>query len=506
MPYTINKFNGAQITVISDGTIDNTLDLKLIGKNYAGYGEVQNENFVFLLENFANTTPPPRPLTGQMWFDSANNKLKFYDGTKFRASGGAEASTLAPTGVSIGDFWFDPTNKQLWAWDGSAFVLIGPQGVAGSATTQMRSRSLRDTLGNSHAVIEAITNGQTIAFFSPDDVFTLSAEDLATLTGFNKIHPGVTLVYTNNDDPNHIGQTTSNHRFWGTATNSERLGGFASSEFLKTDQAAFTNIVTFSDAGFTVGSSSPPKLKVFNESAETPTFRNQDGGTLKFQTTVSSIVKTPLQIVNSDVKPGLDNDTDLGSASLKFKNVYAYTFNGVATQAQTLLVGSEFKSTSTEASSGTIVARTSVAEIINGTNITAGAVKGTFFVGTATAANYADLAEKYLPDAEYDVGTVVMIGGEKEITASTYGKRAIGVISENPAYMMNAELEGGVYVALKGRVPVKVSGPVAKGDSLVGASTGVASIVSNSGDTRVFAIALESNNSHDTKLVECLIL
>jgi hypothetical protein len=53
MAYTINKYDGSQVTVIADGTIDNTLDIKLIGKNYAGYGEVQNENLVFLLENFA---------------------------------------------------------------------------------------------------------------------------------------------------------------------------------------------------------------------------------------------------------------------------------------------------------------------------------------------------------------------------------------------------------------------------------------------------------------------
>ena len=63
MPYTINKYNGAQITVVADGTIDSTLDVKLIGKNYAGYGEVQNENLVFMLENFANNNPPPRPLS-----------------------------------------------------------------------------------------------------------------------------------------------------------------------------------------------------------------------------------------------------------------------------------------------------------------------------------------------------------------------------------------------------------------------------------------------------------
>ena len=51
MAYTINKYNAAQLTIVQDGTIDQTTDIKLVGKNYAGYGEVQNENFVFLLEN-----------------------------------------------------------------------------------------------------------------------------------------------------------------------------------------------------------------------------------------------------------------------------------------------------------------------------------------------------------------------------------------------------------------------------------------------------------------------
>lgn len=503
MPYTINKFNGSQISVISDGTIDNTLDLKLIGKNYAGYGEVQNENFVFLLENFSNNTPPPRPITGQLWYDNVNSKLKFYDGVRFRASGGAEASAIRPTGVSLGDFWFDSTNKQLWAFDGIEFVLIGPQGVPNAGTTQMKSRSVNDTLNNPHAIIEAIVNGSTIAVFSPDDVFTLNS--INPIEGFTNIHQGVTLAYTRDDSVNNIGKTTSNHRFWGTATNAERLDGYPASEFLRTSQAIFTSVVSFSDAGYTVGSSSPPVLKVFNESAETPIFRNQDNGTMKFQTTVSGITKTPLQLVNSDVRPGLDNDTDLGSASYKFKRVYAYEFIGPSTQSNSLLVGSEYKTASIESGAGTVVARTQVDESISGTNITAGAIKGTFFVGTATAANYADLAEKYLPDTEYEVGTVVVVGGDKEITESTYGQRAIGAISENPAYMMNAELEGGIYVALKGRVPVKVSGPINKGDRLVASYNGTAAQASVV-DHNVFAIALESSSLHDVKLVECLIL
>ena len=79
MAYTIDRYNKGQLTVIEDGTIDQSTDLKLVGKNYAGYGEIQNENFVFLLENFAGTVAPPRAISGQLWFDSGNSKLKFWE-------------------------------------------------------------------------------------------------------------------------------------------------------------------------------------------------------------------------------------------------------------------------------------------------------------------------------------------------------------------------------------------------------------------------------------------
>ena len=124
------------------------------------------------------------------------------------------------------------------------------------------------------------------------------------------------------------------------------------------------------------------------------------------------------------------------------------------------------------------------------------------FTGTATSALYADLAEKYLPDTEYSVGTVVMIGGEKEITSAQEDEKAIGVISENPAYMMNSELQGGQYVALKGRVPVKIDMPVKKGDKLIPSSNGFAKVSLNK-DWNIFAIALEDSNS---EFVEAIIL
>lgn len=507
MPYTINRYNGNVVTTVADGTVDTTTDLKLIGKNYAGYGEIQNENFLFLLENFSNPNPPPKPLSGQIWYDSTNSKLKFYDGGKFRTTGGAEIGTTAPSGLTTGDFWFDTANKQLYAWDGTAFVLVGPQGVAGSGTTQMISRSVKEAGSTAtHAIIEArvgtgIGTYQTVYVISPDSTFTLDPTN--PITGFTKIHQGITLAYTNDD-----GHTTDSHRFWGTATDADKLGGSPASEYIRTGSANFAGtLVQFDDVGFTVGAT--PKLKVFNSGNTTPTIQNQLNDTIVFQTTVSSATKTPMQLVGNDVLPGADassgTPSNIGSNALKFATVYATTFNGTATRADAIAVAGNYVTASSASSVGTIVARTSIDEVINGTTITAGAVKGTYFVGTATSANYADLAEKYLADAEYEVGTVLMVGGDNEVTACQVGFRAVGPVSDKPAYMMNSELEGGTYVALKGRVPVKVTGSVIKGQRMVSGPSGTAqAAMGNNADT--FAIALESNNDAGIKIVECLIL
>lgn len=131
-------------------------------------------------------------------------------------------------------------------------------------------------------------------------------------------------------------------------------------------------------------------------------------------------------------------------------------------------------------------------------------VWATFFKGTATTAQYADLAEKYLPDADYPEGTVMAIGGEKEVTAASHVDfRAIGVISLKPAYTMNEGLEGGVYIALKGRVPVRVKGMIKKGQPIgTGRSLGVGeyNVVNH------FAIALETKTTEEEGVIEALIL
>jgi hypothetical protein len=129
--------------------------------------------------------------------------------------------------------------------------------------------------------------------------------------------------------------------------------------------------------------------------------------------------------------------------------------------------------------------------------------------GVSSSARYADLAEKYLADKEYEVGTVMVVNelDVSEVRSSNIGERAIGVVSANPAYLMNTDLEGGTAIALKGRVPVKVFGPIKKGDRLEAFSKGMATKASEN-STNVFAIALESNTDDNLRinLIESVIL
>ena len=75
MPYIINKSNGIVITTVQDASLDQTTDLTFVGKNYAGYGEVQNENFLKLLENFSNISAPEKPILGQLWYNTQDKSL-----------------------------------------------------------------------------------------------------------------------------------------------------------------------------------------------------------------------------------------------------------------------------------------------------------------------------------------------------------------------------------------------------------------------------------------------
>lgn len=135
------------------------------------------------------------------------------------------------------------------------------------------------------------------------------------------------------------------------------------------------------------------------------------------------------------------------------------------------------------------------------------------FYGVSTQSKYADLAENYVADEVYSPGTVVIFGGSKEITTTTHlaDHRVAGVISTNPAHLMNGQLQGDTVlpVALRGRVPVHVVGPVAKGDLLVTSDLkGYAVSVSNdtSYGAKIFAKSLETNGDLGEKIIEAVIL
>lgn len=124
MAYVINKFNGEKLTVLEDGTLDTSTSLGLVGRNYTGYGEIQNENYVYLLENFANSTAPAKPVTGQTWYNTSTKTLSVYSGTGWAPAGGAVVSNTAPnTAVDAAS-----TNHSRLGWEKNFCPASGPLG------------------------------------------------------------------------------------------------------------------------------------------------------------------------------------------------------------------------------------------------------------------------------------------------------------------------------------------------------------------------------------------
>ena len=124
MAYIINRFDGTQLTIVDDGVLDISTPLGLIGRNYTGYGETQNENFVFLLENFANSSPPARALRGQIWYNTTERALKTYNGTNWLSIGNATVAETEPA-HSSGGLWLNSVTNQMYVSDGTTWRLHG---------------------------------------------------------------------------------------------------------------------------------------------------------------------------------------------------------------------------------------------------------------------------------------------------------------------------------------------------------------------------------------------
>jgi hypothetical protein len=137
MAYQINKSDGSIVATVADGQVDQlSTDITLVGKNYSGFGEALNENFIKILENFAGTSIPTKPIRGQLWFDVSELKLKIYSGSEFVPVSSATISNTQPGTLGVGDLWFNNVDKQLYFYDGTTTILLAPlysqsQGVSG---------------------------------------------------------------------------------------------------------------------------------------------------------------------------------------------------------------------------------------------------------------------------------------------------------------------------------------------------------------------------------------
>jgi hypothetical protein len=316
MAYQIDKFNGTFLVSIDDQTINTTAtNLKLVGRNYAGYGEIQNENFVHLLENFASTTAPPRSLAGQVWYDSSAKKLKYFDGQRYKPAAGAEVSAAAPAGLSSGEFWFNTQAQQLFTWSGSEFVLIGPERTPTEGDTISKPRIVKDVLGNNKSILEFTVSNKIIAVFSKDE-FIINP-DINPIDGFFVIRPGLNLVNIDNSGI----ATTSEYRFWGTATNSQRLNGFTSDDFLRSSNAEFRSQVKFLDSGIVIGDQNDLRIRVVN--GNEPVIENTIGGNIILRI-VSGVTPRDIAIIREDgIYPGNNDQYFLGKPGIRWKEINA---------------------------------------------------------------------------------------------------------------------------------------------------------------------------------------
>ena len=323
MPYQIDKTDGTVLITLADGVVDNSTDLQLVGRNVAGYGEQQNENFVKLLENFARAdTPPSKPLVGQLWFDKNADKLRpsVFDGVQWRNLTINQVSATEPQGQKEGDLWWDTVNNKLYVFvaDGDQHVLVGPESVLGFGKTRWSSEKLTDIGGTDHPVSVGYVDGAPYMVMA-DTAFEID-QTATPLNGFTRIGEGITAKGTNVD-----GVTTSaTTRFFGSATDADRLGGrLASTWANRNDNEIITGAWQFqNDTGINVGVDSELQISIDGTIAR---IWNTGGNNLKLGVNYSGsgTDKTTIELEEKAVLPYANNQVSLGSPSKNFRNVYA---------------------------------------------------------------------------------------------------------------------------------------------------------------------------------------
>jgi hypothetical protein len=296
MAYTVNKSNSSASPnqyVVQDGVVNTQTDLSFIGKGYAGYGELIAENFLHLLENFAGTSEPTKPIQGQLYYDSTNNRLKVYTGNLFVPAGGnVPYQSSQPAGIQQGDLWIDSDIGQLFYYDGSQSVLVGPPASTGSLNGFV-FEAITDSTTASQQITKWYSDGTLIAIIS-DTEFTPQT----SITGFPTVYKGIT--FTTNP---------AGIKLNGTATDADKLGGIAAASFLRSDANDTTTgtLGIVNDSGLTVGADNDLSITVdgtginFANTVQNTdiTFKVNDGGT----------TSTVMQIDGSESRVGIGTTT-----------------------------------------------------------------------------------------------------------------------------------------------------------------------------------------------------
>ena len=424
MAYTINLTNGDIFAVIADGTVNTAaqvgggVPLVLVGKNYAGYGEFLDENFIHLLENGAGPNSPGAPLAGQLWYDSTAKLIKIYSNGGWKNICAATALSYAPDNNVQGDLWYDTVNAQLKVWTGTQWLLVGPQFTAQTGVTGAIVDTIVDNQSASHVVIKLYVQDNVVGIVSKDGAFTPQTG----IPGFTTqgVLPGITLS---------TGISGNIPLFQGTATNATSISGIGANSFMRTnaDTSTTGTLGVINNTGLTVGTNSDFRASVTGTAV---TLANQTtNGNLSLSVSVGGVPTQALTVIGTTGQVGVVGITNLNG-------------NGVGN------IGS------------------------------AGVYFDTVFA-KATSAQYADVAERFHADQEYLPGTVVELGGSAEITRSVeeLSENVFGVISTNAAYLMNSGAGSNAThppIAMTGRVPVRTIGSVRKGDRLVSAGNGLA--------------------------------
>lgn len=252
MSYTLRLTNGKILLTLADQQLDTvSTSLTLIGKNVNAYGDDINTNFIRLMENFANTSEPTSPLVGQLWFNTLEQRMYFYNNSlQFKPVGGPIVSDSQPEGLVSGDLWIDTSARQLKFYDGSNLITAGPSYDYALGKTGVLTETVADNSSTNRTVANLYSNGTLIGIVS-DSVFTLNSA-FSSSTGITSVNKGINL--------------TPGTKFYGTATNAENLNGLSGQDFIVSTIASQQSLVSplsiYNDLGLTIGNENDLQLYV----------------------------------------------------------------------------------------------------------------------------------------------------------------------------------------------------------------------------------------------------